>query len=131
MGIGEKIKELRTASGMSQQAFADVLHVSRDLVSKWECGTRRPDYQAIKKIGEVFNVSADVIIDKKSFIFSLLCFYGCFLFIFQGIILIHHLIRKTYSMVFYSQIIYKVGLFMVSIKNIRTLIELILFAVDI
>ena len=41
MTIGEKIAELRTDGGMSQQTLADMLFVSRDLVSKWENDTRR------------------------------------------------------------------------------------------
>lgn len=78
MSIAKSITELRTASGMSQQSLADALYVSRDLVSKWERGLRRPDYRMIEKISEVFNVSPDAIIDKKNFIYSELteCFSG-------------------------------------------------------
>ena len=68
MNIGETIVELRTADGMSQQTLADLLFVSRDLVSKWEKGTRRPDYRAVERIAEIFGVSADSIIDKGALI---------------------------------------------------------------
>lgn len=70
MSIAETVKELRTSNGMSQENLADKLNVSRDLVSKWECGARRPDYRMIEKMAEIFKVSADAIIDKKNFAFS-------------------------------------------------------------
>lgn len=70
MSVAKTITELRTASGMSQQALADALHVSRDLVSKWECGTRRPDRRMTEKIAEVFGVTADAIVDKNDLIYN-------------------------------------------------------------
>ena len=65
MDIGSKIAELRKAKGISQQSLADYLFVSRDLVSKWENGSRRPDYSTIEKIALFFHVSADLILEKK------------------------------------------------------------------
>ena len=38
MGISEKITELRKKSGLSQEAFAEKIGVSRQSVSKWESG---------------------------------------------------------------------------------------------
>lgn len=38
MNIGETIYRLRTGRGMSQDALADALGVSRQSVSKWENG---------------------------------------------------------------------------------------------
>ena len=70
MSAAKTITELRNASGMSQQALADALYVSRDLVSKWECGTRRPDRRMIEKIAEVFGVTPDDIVDKNDFIYN-------------------------------------------------------------
>lgn len=70
MNIGKTVSELRADANMSQQALADALFVSRDLVSKWENGTRRPDYKTIEKIAAVFGVSTDLIIDKDDLLFS-------------------------------------------------------------
>lgn len=36
--LGENIKALRKAKGLSQQALADRLHIVRQTVSKWEQG---------------------------------------------------------------------------------------------
>lgn len=38
MNIPETLYRLRTARGMSQEALADALGVSRQAVSKWETG---------------------------------------------------------------------------------------------
>ena len=36
MTLGEKITHLRSVAGMSQEALADKLSISRQSVSKWE-----------------------------------------------------------------------------------------------
>ena len=36
--IGNRIKELRMKKGVTQEALADVLHISPQAVSKWELG---------------------------------------------------------------------------------------------
>ncbi len=56
MKYGRKIAELREQHQMSQQELADVLFVSRELVSKWENNTRRPNYEILKRLSEVFSV---------------------------------------------------------------------------
>ncbi len=38
MTIGENLQTLRKARGLSQEALAAQLGVSRQAVSKWECG---------------------------------------------------------------------------------------------
>ena len=60
MELGRKIADLRNNINMSQQTLAELLFVSRDLVSKWENGSRRPDYTTIEKLAAIFRVSADV-----------------------------------------------------------------------
>ena len=70
MNIGATIAYLRTAGGMSQQELADLLHVSRTLVSKWETGLRTPDYQTVEQIADIFHVSPDQFIDRNDLIFK-------------------------------------------------------------
>ena len=43
MLLGEKLKKLRKARGLSQEQLADQLNVSRQAISKWELGESTPD----------------------------------------------------------------------------------------
>ncbi len=61
MTIGETIFTLRTKNGLTQKQLADKLNVSPDLVSKWECGSRRPDYATIKVLEALFSESLDSV----------------------------------------------------------------------
>jgi len=70
VNVGKKIAEQRAANDMSQQTLADLLFVSRDLVSKWENGLRRPDYQTVEKIAQLFDVSVDTIVNKEELFFD-------------------------------------------------------------
>lgn len=65
MNIAKAIANLRVTHHLTQEEFARVLFVSRDLVSKWETGVRRPDWQTIEKIADLFHVSVDCIIDRN------------------------------------------------------------------
>ena len=68
MKTGRLIAKLRTKNNMTQEQLAAELFVSRDLVSKWETGKRRPNYQTIQKIAILFSVETNVITEKPSFL---------------------------------------------------------------
>lgn len=70
MQIAQKIRELRQKANMTQSELAEKLFVSRDLVSKWESGSRRPDYRTITKIAEVLGTSPDEIISRDAILLS-------------------------------------------------------------
>ena len=57
--IGAKIKQLRTAMGMTQEQLGNELSVSAQAVSKWESGTTTPDIQLLPEISVIFGVSID------------------------------------------------------------------------
>ena len=59
MTLGERIQSLRREHGMSQEALAETLGVSRQAVSKWEKGLSYPDTGNLLALAEVFAVSAD------------------------------------------------------------------------
>ena len=65
MTIAKAIADLRVTHHLTQEEFAQMVFVSRDLVSKWETGVRRPDWQTIEKIAGLFHVSTDAIIDRN------------------------------------------------------------------
>lgn len=65
MTIGEKITNLRTAAEISQEQLAEKLSVSRQSVSKWEMDQAQPQIDKILQICELFNISADELLQNK------------------------------------------------------------------
>ncbi len=66
MSISEKITNLRKEKGLSQEAFAEALGVSRQSVSKWESGSALPDTDKIIAMSELFGVSTDYLLKNDS-----------------------------------------------------------------
>ena len=66
MTIGEKIREIREARGLTQKQLAQKLGESRGtLVSNWEVGISRPDCDRIVQLCNIFNVTADELLSVK------------------------------------------------------------------
>lgn len=65
VNFGEKIKQLREEKGMTQQSLAEKLYVTRQAVSRWECGARYPDLLTAKKIAQVLEVSVDELLSGE------------------------------------------------------------------
>lgn len=63
--FGEKIKQLREEKGMTQQTLAEKLYVTRQAVSRWECGARYPDLFTAKKLAYILNVSIDKLLSEE------------------------------------------------------------------
>ena len=58
----ELITALRTENGWTQEELAEMLFVSRSLVSLWELGVRSPDYPNVEKLAIIFKVKeADIV----------------------------------------------------------------------
>ena len=68
MTIGEKLINLRNAAGMSQDALAEALSVSRQSVSKWETDQVQPQIEKVLQICKLFSVSADDLLDDNKVI---------------------------------------------------------------
>lgn len=64
MSIADKIAKLRKEKGLSQEAFAEKLGVSRQSVSKWESGSALPDTDKIVAMSELFGVSTDFLLKE-------------------------------------------------------------------
>lgn len=65
MEFGEKLRNLREKNGMTQQTLAEQLYVTRQAVSRWECGARYPDLLMTKKIADIFAVSMDELVSGE------------------------------------------------------------------
>ena len=64
--LGNKLYELRKQAGLSQEAFAEKLGVSRQAVSKWECGASMPDTDNLITIANLYNISLDELIGRPA-----------------------------------------------------------------
>ena len=59
------LKRLRLRSKYSQSELAKALGVSKSTISMYEVGERMPDYEMLKSISELFNVSMDFLYGKN------------------------------------------------------------------
>ena len=55
------IRAIRTQAGVSQAVFAEHLGVTTGLISKWECGDKKPSRMALKMLTLVKTKGLDVI----------------------------------------------------------------------
>jgi len=62
MSFGEKLYALRKKNGLSQQAVAEALQVSRQAVSRWELGTSVPTMENLAALSSLYAVPVDELI---------------------------------------------------------------------
>ena len=65
MSIGERIALLRKEQGLSQEAFGEVLGVSRQAISKWEAGQSLPDLDKLVQLHELYGVSVGWLVGTE------------------------------------------------------------------
>ena len=63
--LGEKIKYLRAKEGITQEAFAEKLNVSRSAIAKWETDNGTPDINNLKMISQMFAISIDELLNES------------------------------------------------------------------
>ena len=61
MSLGERIAELRTACGLSQNQLAKAMDVSRQAVSKWETGQSAPDALNMIRLAEILDTDIEYL----------------------------------------------------------------------
>lgn len=65
MALGERLKESRVNKGYSQGDVADLLHISRQSISKWENGNSYPDLDNLVKLSTYYEVSIDELLKEN------------------------------------------------------------------
>ena len=63
MSIGATIKKLRRDRNITQEQLAEMLGVSTNAVSQWECDKTAPDISHLPILANIFEVSADVLLE--------------------------------------------------------------------
>lgn len=62
MNLSKQIKDLRQRDGLSQEALAERIYVSRQTISNWETERSYPDVQSLLLLSVLFNVSIDELV---------------------------------------------------------------------
>lgn len=62
MTLGERILNYRKRAGMSQEKLAELLGVSRQVVSKWEGDAAQPELDKIVALARLFGITTDQLL---------------------------------------------------------------------
>ena len=63
MDFGNRLRELRTQAGLTQKQLANLLGVTKSVISFYERQERTPSPDVLKTIAAVFHVSTDFLLD--------------------------------------------------------------------
>ncbi|HDR3313513.1 MULTISPECIES: helix-turn-helix domain-containing protein [Bacillus] len=63
--IGEKIKELRKNSKITQEQLGNAIGVSKMAISYFEKGKKSPGRESLKKIADYFGVTTDYLLGRS------------------------------------------------------------------
>ena len=63
--LGDRIREYRTAVGMTQADFAARLGITGASVSAYENGTRLPSYEVLIRIADTLGVTTDELLGRR------------------------------------------------------------------
>ena len=72
MTINERILALRRAAGLSQEALAEQVGVSRQAIGKWESGASLPGLDNLQELARALGVSCDELLTGKEPIVAML-----------------------------------------------------------
>lgn len=64
--LGKKLYEYRKKAGLSQEELSEKLGVSRQAISKWECGESLPDTDNLISISKLYGVSLDELVENAT-----------------------------------------------------------------
>jgi transcriptional regulator with XRE-family HTH domain len=62
--LGNRIRNLRESENIQQNEFAKKIGVSNVVLSRYESGERKPDYETLEKIADYFEVTTDYLLGR-------------------------------------------------------------------
>ncbi len=68
MNFPEKLRELRVGKGITQEALAKEISVSRTLITKYECGVVYPTNDNIQRLAAFFEVQVEDLINHEDMV---------------------------------------------------------------
>ena len=60
--LAERLKQLRAEKGMTQVQLAQMLGVSKGTVAMWETSKRKPSFEILSKLSDIFDRRMDYIL---------------------------------------------------------------------
>ena len=60
--LAERLKQLRSEKGMTQVQLAQMLGVSKGTVAMWETSNRKPSFEILSKLSDIFDRRMDYIL---------------------------------------------------------------------
>lgn len=66
MTLGQKLKEIRKRFGLSQEALAEIMNVSRQAITKWESDNGLPDVSNLQELSKVFGITVDYLLNDEN-----------------------------------------------------------------
>lgn len=66
MNLAEKLVALRTSRGLSQEALAEALGVSRQAIGKWEAGQALPELPGLIALSRYYAVAIDSLVNDHA-----------------------------------------------------------------
>jgi len=67
MEFKDRIKELRLERGLSQQALADGIYISRSAIAKWENGLGLPSKESLRLLSEFFSIEEQELLEEHNY----------------------------------------------------------------
>ena len=64
--FSDTLRKLRTEKGLSQQALAEEMYVTRSTVVRWETGSRLPDAAMISRLSEVLGADVNQLLSAAA-----------------------------------------------------------------
>lgn len=61
MDTKDVLYQLRSRKGLSQDALAEKLHVTRQAISRWETGETTPNIDTLKQLSRLYDVSINTL----------------------------------------------------------------------
>ncbi|WP_251169146.1 helix-turn-helix domain-containing protein [Cytobacillus firmus] len=62
MDFGERLRKCRDKKGYTQKFVADKIGIKNNTLSSYESGKRQPDYEILKKLSDLYEVTIDYIL---------------------------------------------------------------------
>jgi transcriptional regulator with XRE-family HTH domain len=100
MDFKDKLRDLRIESGLSQQALADIVHVSRSAIAKYENGGGKPSEETLKLIADYFKVDISYLNDDEKIKKTKRPIVGFIITLVCGVIFV---IATVIASIFYNQ----------------------------